>query len=348
MSLHGGDIYRNQVYMDFSVNINPLGIPKQVKDALFHAVEDCQKYPDPETADLKKAVAASLEIPQEDLLFGNGASELFMAIVQGIRPETILIPVPSFYGYEHAARAVDARIVYVPFPKEEETWQQFLESYPAELLFLGNPNNPTGTQLGKEKLRDLLETCEKKKIYVVLDETFMDFCRENTSLLPELARYPQLLIVRAYTKSFAIAGVRLGYLACGNRSLLQQVKAQLPEWNVSVFAQAAGKACAESRKFLEKTVDYVEQERKFLGQGLKALGIRVLPGAANFLLFYSAIPLYRLLLQKGILIRDCSNFRGLGEGYYRIAVRSRRENEILLKEIGDCIADYTASETGRN
>ena len=110
--IHGGDIYRNDVKVDFSVNVNPLGIPKAVEAALYEAVDKCSKYPDISAEKLKKAVSGILHIPMENLLFGNGASELFMAIIHGIRPRKTVIPVPSFYGYEYAARAADREIIY--------------------------------------------------------------------------------------------------------------------------------------------------------------------------------------------------------------------------------------------
>lgn len=348
MAIHGGDIYRNQVHMDFSVNSNPLGMPDEVKDALLLAAECCGNYPDPEVLELKREVCASLGLSPECLLFGNGASELFMAVVHGIRPQRVAIPIPSFYGYEYAARAVTEEICYAPFPKEGETWRDFLEKSQADLIFVGNPNNPTGTQLGTEELEELLEACRRHNCYLVLDECFMEFCREDSTMLGQLDSYRRLLVVRAYTKSFGIPGVRLGYLACSDRDLLNRIRQQLPEWNVSVFAQAAGRACEKNRNYLDKTVEYVEKERIFLRQGLETLGINVFEGKANFLLLYSEVPLYELLLRKGILIRDCSNFRGLGEGYYRVAVRTREENVKFLKEAGECIAAYRASQTGGN
>ena len=154
-------------------------------------------------------------------------------------------------------------------------------------------------------------------------------------MLQEIERFPNLILVRAFTKIFAIPGVRLGCLVCSNPLLSDKIGRQLPEWNLSGFAQAAGYECAMQAAFVEKTAAFIGKERQFLESGLMQAGCQVFPGKANFLLIYSEQPLYERLLEKGILIRDCENFRGLSKGFYRIAVKSREENEILLRAIGE-------------
>lgn len=338
-AIHGGDIYRNSVELDFSVNVNPLGMPGEVGEALHRAVERCGEYPDPEAEELRKAVSALLSVPGEYLLFGNGASELFGAAVHALKPRKTLIPVPSFYGYEYAAGMGEGEILYYPLGEEalflpgRELFGALAEG--VELLFLANPNNPTGGLISRGYLEELLALCQEKGIYVVLDECFIDFCGQEYSMLPELERFDNLLLVRAFTKTFSIPGVRLGYLLCSNGELLKRIARQLPEWNLSSFAQAAGIACGGQRAFLEKIPSYVREERQFLEQGLKRMGLKVFPGQAVFLLVYSQLPLYRALLERGILIRDCRNFRGLSGGYFRIAIKSRPENERLLEAVGE-------------
>jgi histidinol-phosphate/aromatic aminotransferase/cobyric acid decarboxylase-like protein len=244
-----------------------------------------------------------------------------------------LIPIPSFYGYEYAAKAVEADIVFLP--QEENLFDALTEE--TDLLFLANPNNPTGELLDREYLLTLLDRCKRMKITVVLDESFIEFCGSEYSMLPEIESYDNLIIVRSFTKLYAIPGVRLGYLINSSTSLIEKIGRQLPEWNISAFAQEAGIACVGESGYAAKTVEYVKKERQFLEEGLKELGIRVFESEANFLLVYTGIPLYEKLLKKNILIRDCSNFRGLSKGYYRIAVKKRKDNERLLKVIGECV-----------
>lgn len=340
-TIHGGDIYRNQIQIDFSVNINPLGIPQDVKEALHQAVDFATQYPDMEAEQLKEALSRELRLPKTYFLPGNGASELFLGIMHALRPKKVILPIPSFYGYEYAIKAVGSEIRYVSFTKESdflpgtEVLSALQED--AELLFLANPNNPTGKRMESGYLETVLERCKEKNIYVVLDECFIEFCEQGNSMVQKLDTYPNLLIVRAFTKTYAIPGVRLGYLMCSDEELLNQIRRQLPEWNLSGFAQAAGVVCLQQHEYLKRTVESVTAERKILTEKLQNLGVQVVQSDANFILFYSEKPLYEELLQKGILIRDCKNFKGLSAGYYRVAVRSKKENEILEKAIGECI-----------
>lgn len=345
MHTHGGDIYRNQITLDFSVNTNPLGSPEAVKAALHKAVELCNKYPDIEAEKLKKAVAGMLTVPEEYLLFGNGASELFMAIIRGIKAKKIVIPTPSFYGYEYAAKAAGGELIYYETKQENHFCiMEEIESFLTEdvdILFLANPNNPTGNLMGRDGVRRLLKHCRDREIFVVLDECFIEFSGTRFSMLSEIDAFENLILVRAFTKIFAIPGVRLGYLLCSEDALLTRIAGQLPEWNLSCFAQEAGCVCAAQTAFIRETEAYVEVERRFLEEGLLRQGFQIVPSKANFILLYSEAPFYESLLAKGILIRDCGNFRGLGKGFYRIAVKSRRENEILLEAIADLQIEST-------
>lgn len=336
-AIHGGDIYRNRVEIDFSVNVNPLGIPETVKKAMRKAVEVCGQYPDINNDRLKQEVSRMKNVPEEYLLFGNGASELFMAIVHAVRPEKTVIPVPSFYGYEYAVNCQDGEIVYWETGREngfrltEEIYGVLTES--VDLLFLANPNNPTGGRMDRGMVRGLLRYCRDKGIYVVMDECFIEFCGGGYSAAADVGRFDNLILVKAFTKIFSVPGVRLGYLLCRNRELRERIKRQLPEWNVSCFAQAAGCACALETEFEAATAGYVRRERQFLEKGLGEIGCQVFPSETNFILFYSEAPVYGELLNRGILVRNCANFRGLGPGFYRVAVKTRKENEILLREI---------------
>ena len=352
-NIHGGDIYSRQIRLDFSVNGNPLGMPDAAVQAIHEAVQHVGEYPDITAAALTEAVSRMLsgecgrEIPKEYLLFGNGASELFLAVVHALKPRNIVIPVPSFYGYEYVAEAAGSYIKYVYLPEETAfcPGKELLQALTADtdLLFLANPNNPTGQLMSREYLRELMEHCRQQGIIVVLDECFIEFCETDreqpVSLLGKIDQYENLLLVRAFTKSFAMPGVRLGYLVCSNEGLREKIRRQLPEWNLSVFAHRAGIVCAEqAEQYLQDTVEYVKTERAYLREGLEALGIRVVSGEADFLLLYTTQPIYDRLLAKGILIRNCENFRGLGEGYYRIAVKKHEENEVLLDELEQCLS----------
>lgn len=332
--LHGGDIYRNKVILDYSVNVNPLGIPQEVKEAMQKAIDVCDCYPDIRSERLLNALSTYFEIPCDHFVLGNGASELLAAIVHALKPRRALVPVPSFLGYEYVLKMEHTDVT---FCKKEELLSMLSEQI--DVLFFTNPNNPNGELTHREELFQILEICKRNHIILILDECFMEFCLENESMISEIENYDQLLIIKAFTKIYAIPGVRLGYLVGSNVKLLEQIKEQLPEWNLSVFAQEAGVACLNQNDYLTMTKTYVSEEREFLRTNLKNLGIKEVVGCANFLLFYDERDLYRELLEKGILIRDCSNYKGLKKGYYRIAVKKHSENEFFLKCLREVICN---------
>lgn len=341
--MHGGDIYRNQVRVDFSVNVNPQGIPERVRKALAEAAEVCASYPDIRYEELRQAIHTMTGAEKDRILCGNGASELFLAVVHATEPKKIMIPVPSFQGYEKAAEAVHADVVYYEMRKEtgfclEEGILEHLTEE-IDLLFLANPNNPVGNRIAPELLEQILRHCLQREILVVLDECFIEFTDrwERHTYLQRVGEFPNLIVIRAFTKIFAVPGVRLGYLVCGNPMLRKRIEEQLPEWNLSVFAQKAGAAAAKETEYRRKSAGQVRTEREYLMRGLQNLGITVYPAEANYLLLYTPYPLYEELLKRGILIRDCSSYRGVSKGYYRVAVKQREENEMLLAEIGEIV-----------
>lgn len=341
VGIHGGDIYRNNVEMDFSVNINPLGIPEGVRAALQEAVLNCTCYPDPEAERLTEAISEMTGAPRQRILCGSGASELFVAIVHACKPARAVLPAPSFLGYEKAVQVEKAEVISY-WMREAEGFcirEDILEVLTdrVDLLFLANPNNPVGRMTEPGLLLRILEHCKKQDILVVLDECFIELAgKETESWVNRIEDFPNLIVVRAFTKSFAIPGVRLGYLASSDPVLLANIKNQLPEWNLSVFAQRAGAAAARERSYLEESVRLLEREREFLTQGLKDCGFRVYPSEVNFILFQARSDLGTRLLEQKILIRDCSNFKGLGKGFFRVAVKTRTENEALLAAVKAC------------
>lgn len=348
--MHGGDIYRNQVRLDFSVNVNPLGIPERVRTAMERAAGQCGCYPDIRYEGLKEGLSRMLGVRPEQILCGNGSSELFFAIVHALMPRKTVIPVPSFSGYEKAAGICGGQIAAYPMKEENDFTldEGMLELLTEDtgLLFLADPNNPTGKRLEPGLLRRILEKCRANGIPVVLDECFIEFTEgwEQEELSRRVREYPDLIVVRAFTKIFSVPGVRLGYLVCGDPALLQRIGEHLPEWNLSVFAQAAGSAAVEETEYVKRTAGFVAGERAYLAEGLRALGWKVYPSQANFLLTRTEYDIGEEMLRRGILLRDCADFAGLGKGYYRIAVRQREENEELLRTLKEVIKEVTAKK----
>lgn len=349
MQYHGGDIYRNQIRLDFSVNTNPLGMPDPVKEALHQAVEEAENYPDIRAQALSAAVTEQLQVRKKQLVFGNGASELFHAVLHAIKPSKILIPVPSFLGYEEAAKAIDCEVIFYEMKKEENfcLTDRILDVLDENisLVFLANPNNPVGNLVEPGLIFKIAEKCRQCDITLVLDECFMELTgKEQTySFLKRLDEFPNVVVIRAFTKLYAIPGVRLGYLVC-EKNLAEKIRLQLPEWNLSVFAQRAGVAAIKEQEYIARAVVCIQTQRQFLLEELQAAGCSVFDSDADYLLFYSEMPLYELFLQRGILIRDCSNFRGLQRGYYRIAVKSEEQNRMFAEVLREIHENVQAAE----
>ena len=341
--MHGGDIYRNDVEMDFSVNINPLGMPEEIKEALTEAVKKCTCYPDLYSEELREKIGVMTGADPKKIICGNGASELFVAVVRAVKPKTVLLLAPSFCGYQAAVEAVNAKIIYYDC-KEKDDFALTDEILPyltekIDLFFLANPNNPVGNCVDEDLLLRIMEKCKEKKITLVLDECFIEFTEDEKrrTMFLKTKEYSNLIVVRAFTKIFAMPGVRLGYLTCSDEMLSKKIRSQLPEWNISVLAQEAGKAATELSDYLKETIKFTKVERNYLVDELSKIGLKTYKGEANFILFYCDNPKIKELKNQGILIRDCSDFEGLEEGYYRIAVKTRKENEKLIKTMKEVV-----------
>ena len=341
--MHGGDVYRNKVHTDFSVNVNPLGIPEQVREELTNAVSLVAAYPDERCEQLKEKLAERYGVQPENVLCGNGASELLLAICAWKKPKKALLLAPGFSGYRRALRAEDCRVTHFYLRKDEDfalsgeratELKEKLKNGAFDLFIMANPANPTGRLTDQETMKMLAKTCEEAGTVMVADECFMELTQEPEAhtMTKLLSDYPNILVLRAFTKTFAIPGIRLGYLLCGDEKVAGRIALRLPEWNVSLPAQAAGLAAMDQEGYLNASKIFVKTQREFLVKGLQKLGARVYPSDANFILFqWKDETLYEKLLSHGFLIRDCSDYEGLGKGYYRIAVKNRMENEALLQ-----------------
>ena len=338
---HGGDIYTYKGMLDFSVNVNPFGPSEAVIEAAKQGIDKCSAYPDSRCRALKAALAAKLGIRQEYILPGNGAAELIFSIVIAEKPEKALIPLPAFSEYEQALRAVDCRIRY-HLLEEKENFRltgRFLDDLTDDLdiVFLCSPSNPAGQVIPEELLRRIIRQCGEKKIRLVLDECFIEFAdREKAFYVEREAEdCPQLFVVRAFTKMHAIPGLRLGYGTTSDAGLMDRMCRVRQPWSVSIPAQEAGIAALSEAEDLraDKTRELVRAERARMEQEFAGLGFRVIPSEANFILMHSGMDLAEGLKEKGILIRDCGNYRGLKKGWYRAAVRLPEENDLLMKAL---------------
>lgn len=347
MHKHGGDIYGYTDFIDFSANINFLGVPEPVMEKAEQALKKITHYPQPGNVLLCEAVAEMESVKKEQVICGNGAADVIFSLVLAEKPKKALIPAPTFQEYEQALLSVDCQVEAAELFQRETVAEdaagqksverEFLEKITKEvdMVFFCNPNNPTAILYTQDYLVQLLQKCAETKTRLVVDECFLDFVSgaEQITMKPFLEQYDNLFIVKAFTKMFAMPGVRLGCGLSSDKKLLEKMQQVTQPWNVSVIAQEMGIAAARETDFIEKTRAAVEEEKQYLLQELQQLPVEIYGSAANFLFFHGEKELDKKLEQYHILIRNCSNFRGLEEGWYRIAVRSHSENQQLVQAL---------------
>ena len=351
--MHGGDIYSNKIKLDFSVSINPLGASGNVRRAVAEALKAdssiIEQYPDQKCRKLAAALSDKLKLPESQILFGDGASELIPALFRALKVRRGLLLAPCFSGYERAfksLRGTDSSIEYSFFTlsqrskfqldeKQLEELAKCVEAQKPDILVVTNPNNPDGSMKPLHLMERLAACCRGTGTKLLIDECFMALSDnyDTCTFLPRLADYPEVMVLDAFTKSYAMPGLRLGYLLCSDESVIEKAALQIAEWSVSSVAQIASFAALQDGGYLERSRKLIQEERRFLCAGLKKLGFEVFSSSSCFVLFYSQKEkcLREKLIKRGILIRDCSDFIGLGSGFYRIGVKNHAENQLLIE-----------------
>ncbi len=322
-------------FLDFSQNINPLGAPPAALDAAHRALDDeTATYPDMDYPELREALAGYLGVSARTALPTNGGAEaLFLAARMVAREKSgkALIPEPTFSEYAAAASAAGLepvrRVVRTPESGFRLDSSALEDLEDVALIFLCNPNNPTGEALSREEVLALAERARAADVALVVDEAFADFAPE-VSVAPEAGG--GLIVARSLTKFFAIPGLRLG---CLISTETESLRALQPSWPVNAVAAAAGVAAVCDDELVEATLAELERLRAGLSSGLSALGLDVFPGAANFLLVRGAEGLAERLARRGVLVRGCEPFVGLSAEYFRVAVRNAEENAALIEAL---------------
>lgn len=357
--VHGGDWqtivetygYRPDEVLDFSANINPLGPPGGVIQAIRENTGAICRYPDPECRRLKKVIAAHLDLDRDCIITANGAVELIYLFCQVLKPRRVMVINPTFGEYYWAAKVAGAKVVSLGFEAgkdfalEYETWARELDGI--DLVFVCNPNNPTGQLVPPQVLNEMIATCRRRGIYLFIDESFIDFIPEwwNKSAVGRAVEVNNLFVLRSMTKIYAIPGLRLGYgIAC--RDLIDLLNANRPPWNTGLLAQEAGIAALNDGEYLRNTWKLVREEKEFLYQGLKKIaGLRPLYPEVNFILTeilssdLTSTGLAAKLVKEKIIIRDCSSFKGLKPNYFRLAVKTREDNEKILAALNRAVGE---------
>jgi threonine-phosphate decarboxylase len=361
--VHGGEVWeivteyslRAEDILDFSANINSLGPPPKTLESVKKILWQIPFYPDSNSTAVKEAIVQSFKrtghsLNTENVVVGNGSTELIHLFAEVFikKGDEALIPTPTFGEYETAVKKAGGRAKYVKlhedFTVSAKIFTDRITSI-TKIIFLCNPNNPTGTLTPRETLQKITEEALEKDVLVFLDEDFIEFVDEEMpfSLVSKVNDYPNLFILRSFTKVYGLTGLRVGYGVACKEIIDLLLKAKTP-WNVNSLAQAAAIAALKDEEYLEKTRRLIKKEKVYLSKELNQLkGFKVFPTSTNFVLIniresgFTAAQLKEKLLRYGILIRDCSSFTGLDKYFIRIAIRKRQENERLLKALKEIV-----------
>ncbi len=358
-SEHGGNVFaiarslgiQPEELSDFSASINPLGPAPAVREALAAAYARLVHYPESDANELREALASYHSLTAANICPGNGSTELIYLLPRLIPGGRTLLLAPPFSEYAAACDRAGCEVEYftllaeegfaLPLDRLAETLQGRFR-----LLILANPGNPTGRLYRRNEIAGLLDLCRQSNTFVVIDEAFIDFCEEE-SAKELVAGQPRSLLLRSMTKFFALPGLRLGY-AIGAPAVIARLADLREPWSVNTMAQVAGVASLADRDYIATTREYIAMARGELAARLAAVdGLKVFPAAANFLLLQltggrTATELARRLRQERILVRECGNFVGLDERFFRLAVRSEAENSRLVAAISSIMADYNS------
>jgi len=340
---HGGNVcYEKdrEGVVDLSANINPLGMPEGVREAINNAIANCERYPDSFSVKLRAYIAAYENTNPAYIFCGNGASDVIFRLPRAIGAKKVMVTAPTFSDYERSALSCGAEIIRCPLSEANDFrldrgFFEEVRRVSPDLAYVCNPNNPTGCLTRIDFIADLLRCCRQTGTCVAIDECFLDFSVNAASNTAKvfLEDYPELIILKAFTKLFALPGIRLGYAICADHSLIENLYYHGADWPVSNLAQAAGIAALHGAEgFREATAAFITAEREAMVHGLKQLGYRVFETEANYVFLHNPYPndLWKELDDRNIRIRSCANYHGLDGSYSRIAVSTRENNRQLM------------------
>jgi threonine-phosphate decarboxylase len=357
-NMHGGDIFRasklyglkNIDFLDYSANINPLGLSDDLRELLISNIDRLKNYPDPDCTDLKADISNYLGVEEISVIIGNGASEIIFLLFDALRPKKVLLPAPTFSEYAHAAHRSGVEVEYFEL-KEENDFKLDVHGLLDQLsgntdtIFLCNPNNPTSVLTSVKELLYLIKQAKVKGMNIIIDEAFIELTSgaDKNSMMEYVKQFPNLFIIRAFTKLFAIPGLRLGY-GVGNPDFIKRMWDRKMPWSVNALACGIGSILADQTGYLKRTSIWLEEELGWFYNELKNLsGLKVFQPDTNFVLIrlldqkMNSHKIKDLMAVRGILIRDAANFKFLDDRFIRVAVKDRESNIRFLREFKEVL-----------
>lgn len=345
MDLHGGNIYKlkrdNGIeVLDYSSNINPLGVPSSFKKAVIENFETLEKYPDIDYVELRTAIGNYNNCHMDNVVVGNGATEVLFLYMKAVKAKKVLIIAPTFAEYERAARAAGRDVKFFPLSKDFSLNENMLLDFitDEDVVVMCNPNNPTGKFQNLEKIKKIADFLERKNKKLFIDEAFIEFVDDWKDKTAFLLKHKNIFILRALTKFFALPGVRLGYGLTYDEAILNEIKNIREPWSVNGVAEIAGKTMLLDTLYIHETENWIKKEKLWFYEELcKIDNIEVTPTETNFILVKllndNAKSFRKKMIENGVLVRDASNFMFLDESYIRLAIKDRKKNEQVLEAL---------------
>lgn len=354
---HGSDLekieaaygIKKENIISFSANVNPLGISYRLREGLMEHLDVITSYPDREYTSLRKCIADYTGTDYRNILVGNGSTELISLVIQIQHPKKALIVGPTYSEYEHEVSLGGGRSHYFrlketdDFRLNPEELQEAL-SHDIDLLVLCNPNNPTSSQTDRNSMRRILDACKEKGIFVMVDETYVEFSEAASQItaIPLTDYYNNIIILRGISKFFAAPGLRLGYAICGNRQLLKEIDSKKNPWTINSLAAVAGEMMFQDEKYIQDTKALITAERQRICNILdNCPAVRYYPPHGNFILVrilrddITSMDLFEAAIRQGLMIRDCSTFPFLDNKYIRFCFMNPADNDALLRVLLD-------------
>ena len=337
---HGGNaIFKNKNILDFSANINPLGLRENSFHILKEALSKSIFYPDNFSTELRKSISNYENVDKDYIFCSNGASDIIFRFVNYIKPRKALILAPTFSDYERALKTVNCKI-YKHILLEEDNFNlkddilNIIQKENFDIIFLCNPNNPTGQLIENSLIEKILKL---SKGYVFIDECFIDFIENNNKYTSKkfIDKYNNLIILKAFTKIFALAGFRLGYCITSNLKTIENLYFYGADWAVSTFAQEMGIYCLKDCNiYLQESLNYINVEKEKIIKSLKSVNFKIIGSNANYIFFKGFKNFDKILYEQfNICIRNCSNYTNLTDEFFRIGIYKKEQNEKLINAI---------------
>lgn len=353
VNFHGSDVeaiekiynIKKEDIISFAANVNPLGISPKLKTTLSERIDSIMSYPDRQYTSLRKQIAEYVNTNMEDIIVGNGSTELISLFIQIIKPKKALIVGPTYSEYEREVSLGGGSSLYYRL-EEENNFQIDITALDKELtsdvnlLVICNPNNPTSSAISKDDMGKILDICKKKEIFVMVDETYVEFTEDihNITSVPLTKHYNNIVILRGISKFFAAPGLRLGYAICGNGDLLKEMNNRKNPWTINTLAAIAGEIMFTDEEYITKTRQLISKERSRVCNILRSNpNIKFYTPTANFVLLkilkenVTSLDLFEVAIREGYMIRDCSTFPFLDNKFIRFCFMKPDHNNALLK-----------------